>query len=132
MNGMVYFAPEDSKVKGESHAETLAGLKFIQSENDEYLKYGKWKTKSGEMVDISNDISVITNSDYVMHNMLEKNHLANLSAESFSNHDGEYSPGFELINEGGQIEFGYLFNRDYTPGPLALEFLDFVRHAVEE
>lgn len=132
MNGMVYFEPEDKAYSKKKHSKVLSGLKFIQSENDAYLHYGKWQTADGDNIDISKDISVITNSDYVMHNMLEKNHLANLSAESFNNYEAEYIPGMELFNEGGQIEFGYLINKEYTPGPVALEFLDYVRHAIEE
>ena len=132
MNGMVYFAPEDSANESVKCDETLNGLKFIQSENDDYLRYGKWTTGDGKQIDISKDVSVVTNSDYVMHYMLEKNHLANLSAESFNNYDSGYAPGLELFNDGGQIEFGYLINREYTPGPMALEFLDYVRHAIEE
>lgn len=132
MNGMVYLQPEDMVNTNLPQDKSLKGLKFIQSENDEYLRYGKWTTSDGNLIDISKDISVVTNSDYVMHNMLEKNHLANLSAASFNNYESGYLPGLELFNEGGQIEFGYLINREYTPGPLALEFLDYVRHAIEE
>jgi hypothetical protein len=132
MNGMVYLQPEDMANTNIPKAQSLKGLKFIQSENDEYLRYGKWTTSDGELIDISQDISVVTNSDYVMHYMLEKNHLANLSAASFNSYESGYGPGLELFNEGGQIEFGYLINREYTPGTLALEFLDYVRHAIEE
>lgn len=132
MNGMVYLQPEDMVNTNLPQSHSLKGLKFIQSENDEYLRYGKWSTSDGELIDISQDISVVTNSDYVMHYMLEKNHLANLSAASFNNYESGYAPGLELFNEGGQIEFGYLINREYTPGTLALEFLDYVRHAIEE
>lgn len=128
MDGMVYFAPED----GEFKDKQLAGLKFIQSENDEYLRFGKWQTEDGREFDINNDIAVVTNSDYVMHNMLEKNHLANIGAESFNNYERGYGPGKKLINDAGQIEFGYLVNRDYAPSKIAIEFIDFIRHAIEE
>ncbi|QFJ55397.1 LysR family transcriptional regulator [Pseudobutyrivibrio xylanivorans] len=132
MNGMVYFAPEDIAYTNSKDEKSLDGLKFIQSENDEYLRLGKWKDANGQPIDIRKDISVVTNSDYVMHNMLEKNHLANLSAESFNNYEREYKPGFELFNDEGQIEFGYLYNNEYTPSDLAREFIDYVRHAIEE
>lgn len=132
VNGMVYFAPEDIKYNNSGDNEKLDGLKFIQSENDEYLRLGNWHTKDGQPVDIRRDISVVTNSDYVMHNMLEKNHLANLSGASFNNYERQYKPGFELYNDSGQIEFGYITNVNYTPSPLAQAFIDFVRHAIEE
>ncbi len=132
MNGMVYFTPEDIVYTNADEVDNLDGLKYIQSENDEYLRFGSWKTAAGKTIDIRKKISVITNSDYVMHNMLEKNHLANLSAESFNSYEKGFKPGLELYNEEGQIEFGYLYNNDYTPSTLAREFIDYVRHAIEE
>ncbi|MBE5910212.1 LysR family transcriptional regulator [Pseudobutyrivibrio sp.] len=132
VNGMVYLSPEDIAYTNSEYQDNLEGLKFIQSENDEYLRLGNWHTKDGKPIDIRRDISVVTNSDYIMHNMLEKNHLANLSGASFNNYERQYKPGFELYNDGGQIEFGYVTNTNYTPSKLAQAFIDFVRHAIEE
>ncbi len=128
MDGMIYFAPED----GVFTEKEIKTLRFIQSENDEYFQFGTWKTEDGEEFDVKDDIAVVTNSDYVMHNMLEKNHLANLGAESFNNYERGYGPGKKLINDAGQIEFDYLVNKDYVPSKLAIEFIDYIRHAIEE
>ncbi len=132
MDGMIYFAPEDSEYQALPKAIDLDKLKYIQSENDEYLNYGNWHTEAGRQIDISRDIRVITNSDYIMHNMLKKNHLANLSAESFNHFQVDKKPGIDIYNDKGQIEFGYVINRDYTPSDLAQQFIDYVRHAIEE
>ncbi|SDB14019.1 DNA-binding transcriptional regulator, LysR family [Pseudobutyrivibrio sp. YE44] len=135
VDGMIYFAPEDGEditSKQIDFRGDFSGMKFIQSENDEYLRLGNWKTGDGKPIDISKDISVVTNSDYVMHNMLEKNNLANLSGASFKNYDDAHKPGVEIYNEHGQIDFGYVTNMDYTPSPMAREFIDFIRHAIEE
>ncbi len=132
VNGMIYLAPEDLEYTKDNSNDCMEGLKFIQSENDEYIRAGNWKNGDGKPFDIRNDIAVVTNSDYVMHNMLEKNHLANLSAGTFNNYEKGYIPGVELFNESGQIDFGYITNREYTPSLLALQFIDYVRHAIEE
>ena len=132
MDGMVYFAPEDIVYTNQDGMKDYSNLKYIQSENDEYLRFGNWKTEDGVEFDINEKIAVVTNSDYVMHNMLEKNHLANLGAESFKNYERGYGPGIKLFNEEGQIEFGYLINKDYTPSDLAVKFIDYIRHAIEE
>ena len=58
--------------------------------------------------------------------------MANLGAESFNNYERGYGPGIELFNDDGQIEFGYLINKDYTPSDLAVEFIDYISHAIEE
>lgn len=132
MDGMVYFAPEDIAYANHGEKQDYSSLRFIQSENDEYVGFGKWKTANGAEFDINEKIAVVTNSDYVMHNMLEKNHLANLGAQSFNNYERGYGPGIELFNDDGQVEFGYLINKDYTPSDLAVEFIDYIRHAIEE
>ncbi|SDZ88736.1 DNA-binding transcriptional regulator, LysR family [Pseudobutyrivibrio sp. ACV-2] len=132
MDGMVYFAPEDIAYTNQNGERSYSNLKFIQSENDEYVRFGKWKTEDGIEFNVNEKIAVVTNSDYVMHNMLEKNHLANLGAQSFNNYERGYGPGIELFNDDGQIEFGYLINKDYTPSDLAVEFIDYIRHAIEE
>ncbi len=135
VDGMVYFAPED--IVGSDTQFTIddnhfEDMKFIQSENDEYLRLGNWHSKDGKPIDIRKNISVVTNSDYVMHNMLEKNHMANLSGASFVNYPKESKPGVELYNEHGRIDFGYLTNMDYTPSLMARNFIDYIRHAIEE
>lgn len=132
VDGMVYLAPDDVEYINSNQNLDFEKLQFIQSENDEYLRYGSWHTADGKLVDITDSVKVVTNSDYVMHNMLKNNHLANLSAASFKHYENDNRPGMMLYNNNGQIEFGYVINRDYTPSILAQRFIDYVRHAIEE
>ena len=126
VDGMIYFQPDDVLNK-EFSVDCVHNLKFIQSEQDEYLQYGTWFTQEGEEVNIRDDIAVITNSDYVMHALLEKNDLANLSADSFNSYDMGIRPGLRLKNLGGEIEFGILTNMGGNLSEEAKAFIKFIR-----
>ena len=126
VNGMIYLQPDDALRQMEVAADVVHNLRFIQSERDDYLRYGNWKTENGEEINIKDDISVITNSDYVMHAFLEKNSVANLSADSFNSFDLGVRPGIKLINDNGEIEFGVIKNLNGKVSPIAEEFVDYI------
>lgn len=126
VNGMIYLQPDDALRQMEVAADVVHNLRFIQSERDDYLRYGNWKTENGEEINIKDDISVITNSDYVMHAFLEKNSVANLSADSFNSFDLGVRPGIKLINDNGEIEFGVIKNLNGKVSPIAEEFVEYI------
>ena len=128
VDGMIYFQPDDVVKKNEVPTNIIHNLKYIQSEQDEYIRNAAWQTESGEKVNISDDIAVITNSDYVMHALLEKNSLANLSADSFNSYDMGIRPGIRLKNEGGEIEFGVLINDNGRISKEVEEFITYIRN----
>jgi hypothetical protein len=127
VDGMIYFQPDDS-VKNNISVDNVHHLTFIQSERDEYLQYGTWFTEEGDEVNIKDEIAVITNSDYVMHAFLEKNALANLSADSFNSYDMGIRPGIKLINESGQIDFGIITNNNGKMSKETIEFVTFIKN----
>ena len=127
VDGMIYFQPDDVKTDRQYSDDVINSLKYIQSEQDEYLRYGSWRTIEGESVNISKDIAVITNSDYVMHAMLERNGLANLSSDSFNSFESGIRPGIKLLNENGSIEFGVITNTQEHISKEASEFIDFIK-----
>ena len=130
VDGMIYFQPDDVVSRKAYSADIIHDLKYIQSEQDEYLRYGLWKTENGDEVNITNDIAVITNSDYVMHAMLEKNSLANLSSDSFNSYEMGIRPGLKLINENGAIEFGVIKNKNGQISQEANEFVEYIIKAL--
>ncbi|MBR1623566.1 MAG: LysR family transcriptional regulator, partial [Pseudobutyrivibrio sp.] len=67
VDGMIYFQPDDDMNRKDYSSDIIHNLKYIQSEQDEYIRNGAWLTEEGEKVNINDDIAVITNSDYVMH-----------------------------------------------------------------
>ena len=126
VDGMVYFQPDDTVGKLEKSVDNIHNMKFIQSEQDEYFRNGLWHTEDGEDVTIKDDIAVITNSDYVMHAFLEKNSLANLSADSFNSYDTSVRPGLRLKSNEGEIQFGILKNDSVKISPIVNEFIDYI------
>lgn len=126
VDGMVYFQPDDTVGKLEKSVDNIHNMKFIQSEQDEYFRNGLWHTEDGENVTIKDDIAVITNSDYVMHAFLEKNSLANLSADSFNSYDTGVRPGLRLKSNEGEIQFGILTNDSVKISPIVNEFIDYI------
>ena len=128
VDGMIYFQPDDVLGHKEYSMDVIHNLKYIQSEQDEYIKNGAWLTEYGESVDINDEIAVITNSDYVMHAMLERNSLANLSADSFNSYDMGIRPGIRLKNEDGEIEFGILTNENGRISKEVAEFIAFIKN----
>lgn len=127
VDGMVYFQPDDTVGKLEKTVDSIHNMKFIQSEQDDYFRNGMWHTEDGEPVTIKDDIAVITNSDYVMHAFLEKNSLANLSADSFNSYDSGVRPGLRLKSDGGEIQFGILKNENGKISPIVNEFIEYIR-----
>ena len=127
VDGMVYFQPDDTVGKLEKTVDNIHNMKFIQSEQDDYFRNGMWHTEDGEPVTIKDDIAVITNSDYVMHAFLEKNSLANLSADSFNSYDSGVRPGLRLKSDGGEIQFGILTNENGKISPIVNEFIEYIR-----
>ncbi|MCR5416305.1 MAG: LysR family transcriptional regulator [Pseudobutyrivibrio sp.] len=132
LDGMIYMQPEDSKSIKDISIDLIHNLKFIQSEQDEYIRHSTWETEDGHPVDIRDSIGVITNSDYVMHAMLERNHLANMSADSFNSYADGYGPGLKVKNPNGPIEFGVLTNENGMISDAALEFVDYIRAQFED
>lgn len=126
VDGMVYFQPDDTVGKLEKSVDNIHNMKFIQSEQDDYFRNGLWHTEDGEDVTIKDDIAVITNSDYVMHAFLEKNSLANLSADSFNSYDTSVRPGLRLKSNEGEIQFGILKNDSVKISPIVNEFIDYI------
>ena len=127
VDGMVYFQPDDTVGKLEKTVDSIHNMKFIQSEQDDYFRNGMWHTEDGVPVTIKDDIAVITNSDYVMHAFLEKNSLANLSADSFNSYDSGVRPGLRLKSDGGEIQFGILTNENGKISPIVNEFIEYIR-----
>ncbi len=129
VSGMIYFQPDDEMERKEISVSNIHDLKFIQSEHDEYIRYGEWQTEDGVQVDIKNEIAVVTNSDYIMHSFLQKNSLANLSADSFNGYDTGVIPGIKLQNRRGEIEFGVIKN---DAGQISAEAADFLAYIKQQ
>lgn len=90
--------------------------------------YEGWKLDAENSLTLGKiDVSVVTNSDYIMEKMLDHGNLANISGDSLNPGKTPSRPGICLTNESGKIMFGYV-KRGKTPlSDLAMKFLDYVK-----
>ncbi|WP_044936908.1 LysR family transcriptional regulator [Pseudobutyrivibrio sp. LB2011] len=128
VDGMIYFQPDDIQQNRDYSSKIIHDLKYIQSEQDDYIRQESFQTEEGEPVNIKNDIAVITNSDYVMHALLKNNSLANLSADSFNSYDLGIRPGIRLKNTRGSIDFGIITNEKGRQSNQARAFVDYIKN----
>ncbi len=70
------------------------------------------------------DVSVVTNSDYIMEKMLDHGNLANISGDTLTPVKTKSRPSIRLTHESSKITFGYV-KRENTPlTPLAETFFN--------
>ena len=73
------------------------------------------------------DISVLTNSDYIMERMLRNSKVSNVSgsylSENKARHGTGYSSGYGGNNK---VIFGYMFHKEEKMDESIQEFLDFL------
>ena len=106
--------------------EAMKNFRFIQNFRDEFLELREKEKRSVFSWENLN-VSVITNSDYIMEKMLDHGSLANISGDSLTPGKTPSRPGICLTNESDKIMFGYV-KREKTPlSDLAMKFLDYVK-----
>lgn len=108
--------------------ETIENLHYIQNFLEDAGNYEGWKLDTENNLTLGKiDVSVVTNSDYIMEKMLDHGSLANISGDSLTPGKTPSHPGICLTNESSKIMFGYV-KREKTPlSDLAMKFLDYVK-----
>lgn len=129
---MLYFETEDMAEKGQRRPDSWKDLSLIQTEMDKFRRQSDWKVrKTGESLS-GLQISVTTNSDYVMNIMMKENGLANISPKSFTHYSDGDEPGITLSREEGEILYGVLTRKDTLLTGIRKELIEDVRRAVSE
>ena len=108
--------------------EAIENLHYIQNFLEDAGNYEGWKLEAENNLTLGKiDVSVVTNSDYIMEKMLDHGNLANISGNSLTPGKTPSRPGICLTNECSKIIFGYV-KREKTPlSDLAEEFLAYVK-----
>ena len=104
--------------------EELEGLRFIQNYQDEFFDIGAVKEDAFQWKDI--DISVLTNSDYIMEKMLKNSKVANVSGSYLSENKTGTTPGIPLNMGDSKVIFGYMLRRGEETDESIQELLDFL------
>ena len=104
--------------------EELEGLRFIQNYQDEFFDIGAASEESFQWQDL--DISILTNSDYIMEKMLQNSKVSNVSGSYLSENKTGTTPGIPLNMGDSKVIFGYMLRRGEETDESIQELLDFI------
>lgn len=102
----------------------LEGVRFIQNYQDEFFDIGAAREDAFQWKDL--DISVLTNSDYIMEKMLRNSRVANVSGSYLSENKTGTTPGIPLNMGDSKVIFGYMLHKGEKIDESMQEFLDFL------
>ena len=105
--------------------DELEGTRFIQNYQDEFFDIGAVETNTFRWKDL--DISVLTNSDYIMERMLRNSRVSNVSGSYLSENKAGTTPGIPLDMGNNKVIFGYMFHKGEKIEESVQEFLDFLK-----
>ena len=105
--------------------DELEGARFIQNYQDEFFDIGAVETNTFRWKDL--DISVLTNSDYIMERMLRNSRVSNVSGSYLSENKAGTTPGIPLDMGNNKVIFGYMFHKGEKIEESVQEFLDFLK-----
>ncbi|MBU5681472.1 LysR family transcriptional regulator [Blautia sp. MSJ-9] len=105
--------------------EELKGSRFIQNYQDEFFDIGSVQENAFQWKDL--DISVLTNSDYIMEKMLKNSKVSNVSGSYLSENKTGTTPGIPLELGDNKVIFGYILHKGEKTDDSVEEFLTFLK-----
>ena len=115
--------------KSKVELKDLDGVRFIQNYQDEFFDIGSVHEDSFQWKAI--DISVLTNSDYIMEKMLKETGLCNISGSYLSNDKKAANKGIPLEFKKNKVVFGYIRRKNDETDELMEELLGFLREKLK-
>ncbi|MFR8351683.1 MAG: LysR family transcriptional regulator [Blautia obeum] len=112
--------------KSKVELKDLDGVRFIQNYQDEFFDIGSVHEESFQWKDI--DISVLTNSDYIMEKMLKNSRVSNVSGSYLSENKTGTTPGIPLNMGDSKVLFGYIVHKGEKINESVQELIDFWWH----
>ena len=104
--------------------QDLEGVRFIQNYQDEFFDIGSVHEDSFQWKAI--DISVLTNSDYIMEKMLTNSRVSNVSGSYLSENKTGTTPGIPLDMGDSKVLFGYIIHKGEKIDESVQELIDFL------
>ena len=111
--------------KSKVELKDLDGVRFIQNYQDEFFDIGSVQENAFQWRDL--DISVLTNSDYIMEKMLKNSKVSNVSGSYLSENKTGTTPGIPLELGDNKVIFGYIFHKSEKIDDSVEEFLTFLK-----
>ena len=110
--------------------EAMKNFRFIQNFRDEFLELGEKEKRSVFSWENLN-VSIITNSDYIMEKMLKETGLCNISGSYLSNDKKAANKGIPLEFKKNKVVFGYIRRKNDDTDELMEELLGFLREKLK-
>ena len=110
--------------KNKAELKDLEGIRFIQNYQDEFFDIGAVEEASFQWKNL--DISVLTNSDYIMERMLKNSKVSNVSGSYLSENKVGTALGIPLNMGDSKVIFGYILHRGEEIDESIQEFLEFL------
>ena len=110
--------------KSKVELKDLDGVRFIQNYQDEFFDIGSVHEDSFQWKAI--DISVLTNSDYIMEKMLKNSRVSNVSGSYLSENKTGTTPGIPLDMGDSKVLFGYIIHKGEKIDESVQELIDFL------
>ena len=110
--------------KSKVELKDLDGVRFIQNYQDEFFDIGSVHEDSFQWKAI--DISVLTNSDYIMEKMLKNSRVSNVSGSYLSENKTGTTPGIPLDMGDSKVLFGYIVHKGEKIDESVQELIDFL------
>lgn len=110
--------------KSKVELKDLEGVRFIQNYQDEFFDIGSVHEDSFQWKAI--DISVLTNSDYIMEKMLKNSRVSNVSGSYLSENKTGTTPGIPLNMGDSKVLFGYIVHKGEKINESVQELIDFL------
>ena len=105
--------------------EELEGSRFIQNYQDEFFDIGSVQENAFQWKDL--DISVLTNSDYIMEKMLKNSKVANISGSYLSENKEGTTPGIPLDLGDSKVIFGFILHKGEEMDESVAELVEFLK-----
>lgn len=116
--------------KSKVELKDLDGVRFIQNYQDEFFDIGSVHEDSFQWKAI--DISVLTNSDYIMEKMLKNSRVSNVSGSYLSENKTGTTPGIPLDMGDSKVLFGYIIHKGEKVDESVQELIDFLMVQLNE
>ncbi len=126
---MLYFGMCNPMGQRQSIEEIpMEKIRLVQCYEDEFTLNHYWDIFRREQKEKTEaQVAVITNSDYVMNDLLRNTDLGNISGAYLGpEEESQGYPGLSLYGEEEPVLFGYVFRKDETPGLWTRRFVDFI------
>ena len=105
--------------------EAMKNFRFIQNFRDEFLELGEKEKRSVFSWENLN-VSIITNSDYIMEKMLKNSRVSNVSGSYLSENKTGTTPGIPLNMGDSKVLFGYIVHKGEKIDESVQELIDFL------